>query len=293
MEKMIQIKNISKYYDSFQAVKDVTIEVEKGTIHGLIGENGSGKTTIIKCLTGIYKVNNGEILVDGEPVFENNNTKMKIGYVADSNQYFPGYRLRDMIRFYKDIYTTFNEEKFNELNEIFCVAKKKRISQMSKGQQMRVAFMLNMAIEPEVLVLDEPTSGLDVIAKKQLLDIIVNEVENRGMTVFISSHHLSELEKICDTMTVISHGKTQMQDELVNLKRNICKLQVVFPEGAPEGFCDRPEILDVSNVGKIYTVIVDNGDNELAGQYKELGASFVENLEISLEELFIYSQKKG
>ena len=293
MEKMIQIKNISKYYDSFQAVKDVTIEVEKGTIHGLIGENGSGKTTIIKCLTGIYKVNNGEILVDGEPVFENNNTKMKIGYVADSNQYFPGYRVRDMIRFYKDIYKTFNEEKFNELNEIFCVAKKKRISQMSKGQQMRVAFMLNMAIEPEVLVLDEPTSGLDVIAKKQLLDIIVNEVENRGMTVFISSHHLSELEKICDTMTVISHGKTQMQDELVNLKRNICKLQVVFPEGAPEGFNDRPEILDVSNVGKIYTVIVGNGDNDLAGQYKELGASFVENLEISLEELFIYSQKKG
>lgn len=289
---MIQIKNIKKSYDSFVAVDDVTIEVEKGTIHGLIGENGSGKTTIIKCLTGIYNVDSGEILVDGKSVYENNETKMKIGYVADSNQYFPSYRVREMIQFYNDMYKTFNKEKFDELNRIFQVQESKRISQLSKGQQMRVAFMLNMAIEPEVLVLDEPTSGLDVIAKKELLDAIVNEVENREMTVFISSHHLSELEKICDTMTVISHGKTKMQDDLVSIKKNISKLQMVFPNGAPEGFYDREEILNISNIGKIYTVIVAGSGDELIETYEKSGATFIEELEISLEELFIYSQKR-
>lgn len=293
MDKMIQIKNISKSYDSFRAVQDVTIEVDKGTIHGIIGENGSGKTTIIKCLTGIYKADEGEILVDGQPVFENVETKKKIGYVADSNQYFSSYRLSELVKFYQDIYDTFNIQKFRELNNIFNVPEKKRISQMSKGQQMRAAFMLNIAVEPQVLVLDEPTSGLDVIAKKELLDVLVSEVDNREMTVVISSHHLSELEKICDTMTVISHGKTQVQDEIINLKKNICKLQMVFKDGAPEGFYKRPEILEISNIGKIYTVVSQEDTDNVIEKYTELGAAFVEELEVSLEEFFIYSQKKG
>lgn len=290
---MIEIKNLVKRYNDFTAVDDVSIKVGEGTIHGIIGENGSGKTTIIKCLTGIYKPDSGEVLVDGEPVFENPSIKSRIGYVADSNQYFTSYRISDLKKFYKDVYGRFDDDKFEYYNKIFRVPEKKRISQMSKGQQMRTAFMLNMAINPDVLVLDEPTSGLDVIARKELLDAIVKEVEERELTVFISSHHLSELEKICDTVSVIRNGNIQFDDDVYEVKHKIRKFQMVLPEGMNEGIENISGILNISNIGKMFTIVADSSEPDIIRKLGANGAEYIEEIEVSLEEMFIYSQGKG
>lgn len=206
---MIDVRDLYKGYQQKEGfvVKGVSLRVEKGTIHGLIGHNGSGKTTIIKCLTGIYQPDRGEILIDGEPVYDNPAAKGKIGYVADSNQMFTNYRIRELVTFYNRIFPDFLLDDFEALNRIFNVNPYKRIGQLSKGQQMRVSFMLNMARNPRVLILDEPTSGLDAMAKKDLLDLLVSAVENRDMTVLISSHHLSELERVCDSVTMITQGR--------------------------------------------------------------------------------------
>lgn len=292
---MIEVKNLCKGYQEKEnyVVKDVSFHVEKGTIHGLIGHNGSGKTTIIKCLAGIYQPDRGEVLMEGFPVYDNPKVKERIGYVADSNQMFSYYRIRELVKFYDRIFPGFQKEDFQALNRIFNVDTKKRIRQLSKGQQMRVAFMLNMARNPEVLILDEPTSGLDAIAKKDLLDLLVTSVENREMTVLISSHHLSELERICDSVTMIAKGEVQADNEIEEVTNLIAKYQVVFPQGAPSDLYQREDILDISNVGSVYTIILPGSSVEFETAMWETGAVVVETMAVGLEESFVYMNRKG
>ena len=289
---MISIRGVSKSYEGFEAIHNISIEVPKGSVHGLIGENGSGKTTLIKCMTGIYKPDQGEILVDGEPVYENPEVKKRMGYVADYNQYFPSYTLEQMADFYGDLYPSFDRKQFGEYNHLFRLDLSKRVSQLSKGQKMRLAIMLNLAVNPDVLILDEPTSGLDAIAKKEVLDLIISEVERREMTVFITSHHLGELEKLCDSITIIHNGTVKYQDEIDLIKGEIRKLQIVFPEGLPEGFTRNYKVLDMSNTGSIYSVVFRKVTEEIIEKLRSDGAVLVEEIPITLEEVFIYTAKE-
>lgn len=290
---MIDVKGLCKGYGGKNGyvVQDINMKVEKGTIHGLIGHNGSGKTTIIKCLTGIFPPDAGEVLLEGEPVYNNVPIKSRIGYVADTNQMFYNYRMKKMAEFYQDVYSDFIMEDYKRLAQIFLVDSNKKVSQMSKGQQMRASFVLNMARHPEVMILDEPTAGLDAMAKKELLDCLVNAVENDNMTVLISSHHLSELEKVCDTITVINQGKVQIEDAIDEVTGQIVKYQLVFISGAPSELYARNDVCHMANVGSVYTVVLQKRDAEFEQQMRELGASLVEEMPVGLEESFIYMNK--
>jgi ABC-2 type transport system ATP-binding protein len=152
--------------------------------------------------------------------------------------------------------------------------------------------MLNIARNPEILILDEPTSGLDAMAKKDLLDILVAEVENNDMAVLISSHHLSELEKICDDVTMIKDGRIFVQDGLDEITGTMAKYQVVFPKGAPAELYHRPDVCHLSNVGSVYTVILPTSSVDFEQEMKKLGAVVVEPMTMGLEESFVYMNKK-
>ncbi len=287
---MIEIKGLTKCYGNFKAVDNVSITVPKGTIHGIIGENGVGKTTIIHCVTGIYKPNEGVVLIDGEDVYDDPKVKARIGFVADSNSYFPTYRVKDMVKFYKGIYQSFDENCFNELNAIFALPEDRRINQLSKGMQMRLALMLNIAIRPDVLVLDEPTSGLDALAKKQVTDILIKEVAERECTILISSHHLSELEKLCDDITMLQGGKVKYQSSVDGIKAKVKKLQAVF--SSPVDLSDIEGILNIEQIGSIYHIITDDYTQTMERQLYAKGADILEEIGMSLEEIFIYSAKE-
>ena len=114
---MIKIRGVNKKFNDFLALEDINIDIKKGTIHGIIGENGAGKTTLLQMLAGVYTVDEGQILIDGEKIYGNNKIKQKIGYVADRNQYFKGYKASEMVNFYSGIYQYFSEEKFYEYNK--------------------------------------------------------------------------------------------------------------------------------------------------------------------------------
>lgn len=288
---MIEINNVSKSFGSFKALDNISINVKKGEIHGIIGENGAGKTTLIKCLVGIYKPDEGEILIDGSPVFENPTVKEKIGYVADSNAYFSDYSVKRMIKFFKEVYKDFDEEFFYRLNEVFNLDIKRMVGRLSKGQQMRLAFMLNIACSPKVLVLDEPTSGLDVIAKRQLMDILIEQVEKKEITVIISSHHLSELEKLCDSLTIINNGKIQYESDLDTLREQVKKLQVVFDREPDRALLEKS--FKVERIGSVYYLTTDNYTLNTQQQLKDMGATIVEQVGMSLEEIFIFTTGKG
>ncbi len=205
---------------------------------------------------------------------------------------FGNYRVDKLVDLYKKIFPEFSVPEFEQLNSVFQVNVKKRMSQLSKGQKMRVSFMLNMAKNPEVMILDEPTDGLDVMAKKELFDELVSAVENRGLTVLISSHHLSELEKICDNVTLIRDGKVVMEDGIEEVTGQSVKYQVIFPNGAPAGLYQRKDIYHISNIGSVYTIVLPNSVKDFKEEMLAAGAIEVEELPIGLEESFVYINQK-
>lgn len=289
---MIRIEHVSKSFSGHKVLDDVSIHIKPGKIYGIIGENGAGKSTLIQCLVGIYEPTSGQILIEERPVFENDAVKENIAYVADRNQFFPKYTIKTMIKLFQEIYPKFEEAKFHEYNRIFKLDLNSKVKNLSKGMQMRLSIMLNLATNPKVLVLDEPTSGLDVVAKKDVLDLLIKTVDETGMTVVISSHHLAELERICDEMTMIYEGKVIYQASVEDLKNKVRKLQVVFNNGAPKGLDTLEGVLSVDNIGSVYYIVTKEYGNQLVEQLKEMGASLIEPIGLNLEEIFIYTAKE-
>lgn len=280
---LVKVDNVKMKYGKFEAVQNVSFEIAKGSIHGLIGENGSGKTTLIKCIMGIFKPAEGEILVDGKPVYENPDVKKRIGYVADSNKFFPSYRAGKMAEFFSEVYENFDMNKFKELNQTFKLDMNKRVGEFSKGQQMRLAFMLNIAANTDVLVMDEPTSGIDAIAKKELFKTLIKEVEERELTVLISSHNILDLERICDSVTMIKGGKV-IDNEVMEVR----KFNYVFKNNVPEEFLNNPKIVSINNTGNIYTVIYSGITQEEVEANNKFEPVYVEELPVNLEEVFVH-----
>lgn len=284
---MLEVKNIDKGYNKEKVLKDISLTVMPGEIHGLIGENSAGKTTLIKCITGVYKVDGGSVTYDGEEVYDNPPVKERIGYVADYNDYIKYYTVSRMVYMYENFYPKFSKEKFNEWNRVFQLPVDKRIMSLSKGQKMRLAFMLETAKQPDYLILDEPTSGLDPVAKAKFYEMLINEVEQQEIGVLISSHNLDGLERICDTVTMLEQGTVVRQTSMEEMKGELTRLNVVFEGGAGKAVYDLPEVLRISNVGSIYSMVVKEYSEKFAKKLYKLGASLVEPVDISLEELFV------
>ena len=282
--KVIELKDVKKSYGKNEILHGISLDIEEGSIHGLVGRNGCGKTTLIKCITGIYEQDQGQILICGEEVFENPKVKAKVGYVADSNQYFDGYHIDEMIEFYKQMYPTFEEKAFKDYNQSIGLDVSKRIRELSKGQAMSLAAMLNLSIHPQVMIMDEPMSGLDVIVQKQIKDFIVNEVDMNGMSVFISSHDLKDLESFCDSASMMKEGKILYHGTMDQMKER-------FTESRSEIFKELPGVITYSNLGSVYTVVLEGYGQPIFEALKQAGAIVVEEIPLSLEEVFVYSNR--
>lgn len=289
---MIEVNNVSFEIDGKKILKDINLKIPEGKIYGIIGPNGVGKTTLLRCLTGIYETTNGEVLYDSENVYDNPKVKEVIGYVADENIMHPNFRVRDVIKFHKYSYPMFDEEKFKKLNEIFKISENRFIFQLSKGMKMRLSIMLAFSIRAKYLVLDEPTSGLDAILKNKLLQIFVDEVYDNGTTIIISSHHLNELERICDDVAILDNGVISYENSVENMKNKIKKIQVAFDEPVYEEDLNLKGIFKISKVGRVFTIITDEYDEEFLKGLNKFNPLFVEEVDLSLEDIFIYKVDK-
>ncbi len=154
---MIQGKDICKKFGDFQALDRASFHVPKGAVYGLVGPNGAGKSTILRHVTGIFRQDSGELLIDGEPVFENPEAKRKLTFIPDDVFYFRQANLKEMKKYYEGIYPTFDAALFDKLMDCFpAVDRKRNIRRMSKGMQKQAAFLLAISCKPELMVLDEP-----------------------------------------------------------------------------------------------------------------------------------------
>ncbi|MEG1620258.1 MAG: ABC transporter ATP-binding protein, partial [Eubacterium sp.] len=183
---MIKVDHINKHFDSFHALSDLSINIKKGSIYGLIGTNGAGKTTVIKHITGVLKPEDGFITIDDQSVYENIALKEKMGFIPDDLYFFATYSLKESAKFYKSIYPNWNQERYDHMVKQFELSDKNKLSKFSKGMQKQAAFILTMSAMPEYLILDEPIDGLDPIIRKLVWKYIVEDVAEREMTVLIS-----------------------------------------------------------------------------------------------------------
>lgn len=284
---MLEVKNYSLNYGDSKILNNINFSLDKGKVLGIVGPSGVGKTSLIRGLVGIYRGTEGSLLYDEEEVYDNPNVKRKIAFVPDEHNSFYLITLREIVNFYKGIYPNFDEEKFYKINKIFKIPLNKRFLQLSKGMKMRVNLMVAFSLNAELLVLDEPTSGLDPILKEKVLKIIMEEVSSGDKSVIISSHNLIELERICDDVLILNEGKVEYHNSLDNIKRNIKKIQVAFDMPVYEEDLTFPGIFNISQVGRVFTIVIEDNDDEFKNFIKRFNPLFVEEIDLSLEEVFI------
>lgn len=284
---MIEVKNVVKTFDGFRALDDLTMTVPHGAVYGLVGPNGAGKSTIIRHLAGIYRQDSGDVLVDGQPVYENTAVKSRMAVIGDDWYYFPQSGIREMAKFLAGIYPDFSWERYEKLKQVFPLDEKMMLRRMSKGMQKQAAFWLMVCCMPEYLILDEPVDGLDPVMRRQVWSLVLADVAQRGTTVLVSSHNLRELEDVCDHVGIMDHGRVLLERSLAQLQDNMVKLQVVFPDGMTEVPSDLP-VLHASQIGRIHTFIMRMSAQEAEDRLAAYSPLLVDAVPLTLEEIFIY-----
>ncbi len=286
---MIRVSKVNKFFDDFHCLKDLTMTVPTGSVYGLVGPNGAGKSTILRHLSGVYRPDDGLVELDGEEVFENPKTKARIACIPDELYYFMSASTREMMELYKGIYPKFDTERYNALREAFPEVDERRpIRRLSKGMQKQAAFWLALSCRPEVLLLDEPVDGLDPVMRRQVWTLMLKDVAQDGTTVLVSSHNLRELEDVCDQVGILSHGSMMIERSLKDLQGNVVKMQVVFQEKEVPQLPEDMEVLHVSQVGRIHTLIVRGTAEDITNRLAVYSPILLEALPLSLEEIFIY-----
>lgn len=286
---MIEVKNVVKTFDGFRALDGLTMTVPDGSIYGLVGPNGAGKSTILRHITGVYRQDSGEVLLDGEPLYENPGAKERLTSIPDELYYFLSASTRDMMKFYRGFYPRFDQARYESMKDIFTqVDEKQPMRRLSKGMQKQAAFWLAMSCRPDVLVLDEPVDGLDPVMRRQVWSLLMGDVAEYGTTVLVSSHNLRELEDVCDRVGILSHGKVLVERSLADLQENLVKMQVVFQEKELPKLPGDLEVLHVSQVGRIHTLIVRGNATEVTNRLAVYAPILMDALPLTLEEIFIY-----
>ena len=283
---MIEVKGLVKSFDGFKALDGLELTVPRGAVYGLVGPNGAGKSTLIRHVVGIYRQDSGELLIDGEPVYENPKIKARIAYIPDEVPYFTQSTVKDLMKFYKSMYPSFDQERFNKLGEAFELSLNRPLRKMSKGMQKQAAFWLALSCRPDYIVLDEPVDGLDPVMRRQVWSLLLSDVAERGSTVLVSSHNLRELEDVCDHVGIMNRGKMLLERSLSQLQDNMVKVQLALADGGklPEGL----DILHRSVTGRLQQLILRGDAEEVTNKLSTVQPLFMDVLPLSLEEIFIY-----
>ena len=282
----IEMKGVVKSFEGFRALDGLDLSVEPGAVYGLVGPNGAGKTSAIRHLAGVLRQDEGEVLVDGEKVYENLAIKEKMVCVPDDVFWYSQDSTRDMMKFYRGIYPRFDEGLYERLGEVFSVDDAQPMRRLSRGMQKQSAIRLALAARPEVLILDEPMDGLDPVMRRQVWSLVLGSVAGEGMTVLVSSHNLRELEDVCDHVGILHKGKCLLQRSLSQLQDNIVKVLIALPEST-----ELPADLNVvhsSTMGRLHTLILRGSAQEATARLASLNPLYMEAVPLTLEEIFIY-----
>lgn len=207
MNKILEVKNLTKYYGKILGVEDVSFDLNKGEIFGFIGPNGAGKSTTIRSILDLINKTAGEVLFNGNVLNKDDiDAKKNIGYLPSEIKLYDDLTVKKMFDFHENFFDKDINKKRKELVDRLKIDETKKIEELSLGNLKKVGIALTLMHEPKLLILDEPTSGLDPIIQQEFFDLLLEE-KKKGTTIFYSTHVLSEISKICDRVGIIKSGK--------------------------------------------------------------------------------------
>ncbi len=285
---MIEINNVSKRFDKIEAIKEISAQMEEGTVFGLVGTNGAGKSTLLRMIAGVIKPDKGQILIDGVPVYEQEAVKKDVFYISDEQHFFPSATPEAMRRFYAGIYEGFDNDRFADLMGKFNLSADRRIMTFSKGMKKQLSVILGVCANTKYLLCDETFDGLDPVMRQAVKKLFAADMADRNMTPVIASHNLRELEDICDHVGLLHKGGILFSRDMDDMKLNIHKIQCVFAnEGEKENFLGGLSVLTTEQRGSLYTFTVRGSVEALEEKVRGTQMIFSEILPLSLEEIFI------
>ena len=285
---MIELKNVDKTLGGVHAVDHVSGTIREGMVFGLIGSNGAGKSTLLRMISGVIRPDDGTVLCDGAPVFENPEAKAQICFLPDTPYFFPNADIRQMRDYYAMIYPAFNRKQFDALADRFRLDPKRSIHAFSKGMKKQVSILLGLCAGTKYLLCDETFDGLDPVVRQAVKSLIAAEITERDFTPVISAHNLRELEDICDSIGLLHEGRLLLTRDLDDAKNNICKLQCVIPDSRREQeLISSLRILKMERTGSLLTMTVRGERTETLQRAQAQEPLFVEALPLTLEEIFI------
>ncbi len=284
---MLEIKNITKRFGDKVALNGLSFNIPEGSVFGLIGSNGSGKSTLLRIISGVYEPDGGTAEIDGVSTFENPEVKQQCFFISDFPYFYNNSTIENLADLYRDLYPSWNEEKFKKLSCMFPIGTKDRIINMSKGMQRQAALMLAISTDPKYILLDEIFDGLDPVVRQLIKKLLMELVVENKTTVIIASHNLRELEDVCDHIGLIHNGGVIMESDLDSAKLGIHRVQAVFEEDLGEGTFSDLNIVNITRQGRMMTLTVKGDGQEIEDAIRALKPIYMEMLPLTLEEVFI------
>lgn len=270
MEKIIEIKNLTKNYGKHRGVNNVSFEVNKGEIYGFLGPNGAGKSTTIRAMLGMIKYDKGDISICGYDAVKDHEQILKnVGYMPSEAWFYPGMKVKEIIKLAADVRKTDCRKEAKRLCEELQVNVDRKISDLSLGNRKKVSIVCAMQHKPKLFIFDEPTSGLDPLMQNTFFSLIKGYV-NEGATCFLSTHVLSEVRNYCDRVAIMKEGNLIVTDTVDNLTKNSSKRIKMIRDGEKLDFLYKD---DLNNL------------------YKELEGHNIEDIlieEPSIEDIFMH-----
>lgn len=286
---MLESRQVTKFFGEIKAVDSVSAAVEDGSVYGLIGTNGAGKSTFLRMAAGILKPDSGNVFIDGQQVFENISVKQKVFYIPDEPYFLPNAALEDMEVYYSAVYKQFDRARFREMSEQFGLVRRRKVATFSKGMKKQLAILLGLCSGVSYLLCDETFDGLDPVMRQAVKSIFAKEVEERKLTPIIASHNLRELEDICDHVGLLHRGGILFSKDLYEMKLDIHKVQCVLQENSSdiEELCKKLDVMKKEQRGRLYTLTLRGNKEEIMRIFEEAEPVFYEVVPLSLEEIFI------
>lgn len=284
---MITANNATKHFGGITAVDHVCAEVRDGSVYGLIGSNGAGKSTFLRMLAGILLPDEGTVQIDGADVFENKALKERCFFISDEQFFFPNSTPAEMKNYYKRFYRHFDEERYRKLMDGFGLDENRKIRTFSKGMKKQVSVICGVCAGTDYLFCDETFDGLDPVVRQTVKSLFAEDVESRGLTPVVASHNLRELEDFCDHVGLLHRGGILFSRDLEEMKLDMFKMQCIFTSPLPENAWDDIDVMHLDRRGSLYTLTARGSREALLARVNAMNPSFCEMLPLTLEEIFI------
>jgi ABC-2 type transport system ATP-binding protein len=283
----VELENLGRNFGKFEAVKGVDLKVLKGTVFGLLGVNGAGKSTIIKMLVGHLRPTYGRIRLLGRPLEEDPvEIRKRVAYVSENRYLYEWMTVAESLRFTRAFHANWDDQKAADLLKRFSLPPEKKVKQLSRGNRARLCLLLALAFNPELIILDEPTSGLDPIVRRDFIENIVAEISEEGKTVLFSSHIVEEVERVADDVGIINDGEMLLVSSIDEIKSSYKRVRYATNGTRPE-VAGVPGLLAIENGRHEQVLTVQGFCDETLSALAERGVANAEVLPISLEDIFV------